>query len=148
MPSYLDLLSKFVCETRLEDLQPSTLQAAKSVVLDTIGAMLAGSRLPENGKLAQLAAKTGGLGPATLLGQSGSAPAVFAALSNATAGVSLEMDEGNRLGGGHAAIHVVPAALAIACEAVLHLSVASCRGIVIAAAATIAEPKAACLLAA
>lgn len=116
MPSYLDLLSKFVCETRLEDLQPSTLQAAKSVVLDTIGAMLAGSRLPENGKLAQLAAKTGGPGPATLLGQSGSAPAVFAALSNATAGVSLEMDEGNRLGGGHAAIHVVPAALAIAEE--------------------------------
>ena len=116
MPSYLDLLSKFVCETRLEDLQPSTLQAAKSVVLDTIGAMLAGSRLPENGKLAQLAAKTGGSGPATLLGQSGSAPAVFAALSNATAGVSLEMDEGNRLGGGHAAIHVVPAALAIAEE--------------------------------
>ena len=52
MPAYLGRLSKFVCETRLEDLQPSTLQAAKSVVLDTIGAMLAGSRLPENGKLA------------------------------------------------------------------------------------------------
>ncbi|GIT43042.1 MAG: hypothetical protein Ct9H300mP11_09780 [Chloroflexota bacterium] len=90
--------------------------AAKLVVLDTIGAILGGSNLPENVKLAQLAANTGGKGRSTLLGQPGSSTAVFAALSNATAGVSLEMDEGNRLGGGHAAIHVVPAALAIAEE--------------------------------
>ena len=116
MPDYLDRLSRFVCETRLENLESFTVDAAKSVVLDTIGAMLAGSRLPENVKLAQLAAKTGGQGPATLLGQPGSATAVFAALSNATAGVALEMDEGNRLGGGHAAIHVIPAALAVAEE--------------------------------
>ena len=116
MPDYLDRLSRFVCDTRLENLESSTVDAAKSVVLDTIGAMLAGSRLPENVKLAQLAAKTGGQGPATLMGQPGSATAVFAALSNATAGVALEMDEGNRLGGGHAAIHVIPAALAVAEE--------------------------------
>ena len=116
MPDYLDRLSKFVCDTRHGDLEPSTVTAAKAVVLDTIGAMLAGSRLPENAKLAQLAARTGGQGPATLLGQPGSASAVFAALSNATAGVALEMDEGNRLGGGHAAIHVIPAALAVAEE--------------------------------
>ena len=116
MPAYLDRLSKFVCDTHLGDLEPPTVNAAKAVVLDTIGAMLAGSRLPENAKLAQLATKTGGQGPATLLGQPGSASAVFAALSNATAGVALEMDEGNRLGGGHAAIHVIPAALAVAEE--------------------------------
>ena len=116
MPAYLDRLSQFVCDTRLEDLDRTTVAAAKTVVLDTLGAMLAGSRLPENEKLAQLAARTGGQGPATLLGQRGTAPAVFAALSNATAGVALEMDEGNRLGGGHAAIHVLPAALAVAEE--------------------------------
>ncbi len=78
MPAYLDRLSRFVGDTRLEDLDPSTVTAAKTVVLDTLGAMLAGSRLPENKKLAQLAAKTGGQGPATLLGQRGSATAVFA----------------------------------------------------------------------
>ena len=116
MPAYLDKISEFVCETRLEFLKPSTLISAKSVVLDTIGAMLAGSSLPENKKLALLAAKTGGHGSATLVGHSGSAPAVFATLSNATAGVALELDEGNRHGGGHAAIHGVPAALAIAEE--------------------------------
>ncbi len=116
MPAYLDRLSRFVCKTNLEGLEPATVTAAKSVVLDTIGAMLAGSRLPENEKLAQLAAKNGGQGPSILLGHTGSATAVFAALSNATAGVALEMDEGNRLGGGHAAIHVIPAALAVAEE--------------------------------
>ena len=48
MPAYLDRLSRFVCKTNLEGLEPATVTAAKSVVLDTIGAMLAGSRLPEN----------------------------------------------------------------------------------------------------
>ena len=33
---------------------------------------------------------------------------------NGTAGVALEMDEGNRQGGGHASIHVMPSALAMA----------------------------------
>ena len=116
MPAYLDRVSRFVCDTRLEDLDLSTVTAAKTVVLDTLGAMLAGSRLPENEKLAQLAAKTGEQGPATLLGHHSSATAVFAALATATAGVALEMDEGNRRGGGHAAIHVLPAALAVAEE--------------------------------
>ena len=60
MPAYLDRLSRFVCKTNLEGLEPATVTAAKSVVLDTIGAMLAGSLLPENEKLAQLAAKNGG----------------------------------------------------------------------------------------
>jgi 2-methylcitrate dehydratase PrpD len=41
---------------------------------------------------------------------------MFAALANGTAGVSLEMDEGNRWGGGHPAIHVLPATLAVAEE--------------------------------
>ena len=116
MPRYLNRLSDFVFDTRLESLEPSTILAAKLVVLDTIGAILGGSSLPENVKLAQLAANTGGKGHSTLLGQPGSSTAVFAALSNATAGVALEMDDANRLGGGHAAIHVVPAALAIAEE--------------------------------
>ena len=40
----------------------------------------------------------------------------MAALANGTSGVALEMDEGNRLGGGHAAIHVIPPALAVAEE--------------------------------
>jgi 2-methylcitrate dehydratase PrpD len=110
---YLDQLAEFVVNTRLENLEESTVTAAKMVVLDTIGAVLAGSRQPENAGLAQLARKLSGPGRATLLGHPGRVQPVFATLVNATAGVALEMDEGNRLGGGHPAIHVIPAAIAV-----------------------------------
>ena len=80
MPVYLDRLARFVNEIRLEHLESSTVNAAKLVVLDTIGAMLAGSRLPENKKLAQAVVKIGGQGSATLLGHNDSATAVFATM--------------------------------------------------------------------
>ena len=111
---YLDQLSEFVVSTRLEDLDDSTVEAAKLVVLDTIGAVLAGSRLDENAKFAQLATEMSGQGMSSLIGHAGKVQPAFAALVNGTAGVALEMDEGNRLGGGHASIHVTPSALAVA----------------------------------
>jgi 2-methylcitrate dehydratase PrpD len=113
---YLDQLAQFVVDTRLEDLDGSTVTAAKAVVLDTLGAILAGSRLPENANLAKLAQGMSSAGPATLFGHPGRVQPPFAALVNATAGVSLEMDEGNRLGGGHASIHVTPGAIGVAEE--------------------------------
>src|SRR5262249_40257551 len=79
-------------------------------------AIVAGSRLDENIRLARLANSRARHGGATLLGHGGRSDAFWAALTNATAGVALEVDEGNRLGGGHPAIHVVPGALAVAEE--------------------------------
>ena len=113
---YLDQLAQFVAETTLEDLQPTTVLAAKRVVLDTIGAILAGSRWPENASFAGIAQQLGGEGQATLLGHPLRAKATYATLVNATAGVSLEMDEGTRLGGGHPSIHITPGAIAVAEE--------------------------------
>ena len=114
---YLDTLARFVAETRLEDLAESTIAAARDVTLDTIGAILAGSRLPENSELAQLTQTLSGAGQATLFGHSlNKVQPVFAALANATAGVALELDEGSRLGGGHPSIHVTPGAIAVAEE--------------------------------
>ena len=110
---YLDLLAQFVAESRWEDLRPSTIAAAKDVVLDTIGAILAGSRLSENANFAGLAASMSGPGTATVFGHAGRVQPVWATMVNATAGVSLEMDEGNRLGGGHPSIHVTPGAIAV-----------------------------------
>ena len=89
---YLDRLSRFVSETRLQDFDRTTVTAAKTVVLDTIGAILAGSRLPENGNLAKLATIMGN-GPSTVLANPHSAQPVFATLVNATSGVALEMDK-------------------------------------------------------
>ena len=115
-PEYLERLARFVCELRLDELADDTVSASRTVVLDTVGAILAGSRLPENRKLAGMAVRMGGAGTSVIFGHPERAGAVMAALANGTSGVALEMDEGNRLGGGHAAIHVIPPALAVAEE--------------------------------
>jgi len=113
---YLDRLARFAEETRFPSLPASAVAAAKLVLLDTLGAIAAGSALDENARLARLASDRCPAGTATLVGHPVKADAFWAALVNATAGVALEMDEGNRLGGGHPAIHVVPGALAVAEE--------------------------------
>ena len=109
---YLDRLSGFVSSINLGDLDESTVSAAKDVVLDTIGAILAGSRMAENANFARFALSTGS-GNCSLFGHAGKVQPMFAALVNATAGVALEMDEGSRLGGGHPSIHVSPGAMAV-----------------------------------
>ncbi len=111
--NYLDQLAAFVADTRFEDLHPSTIAAAKDVVLDTIGAIIAGSRLEENANFAGLAADMSGPGNATVIGHPHRVQPVWATMVNATAGVSLEMDEGSRIGGGHPSIHVTPGAIAV-----------------------------------
>ncbi len=116
MADYLDRLAEFASGLAYERLSDSAKNAARRVVLDTVGAILAGSRLPENANLAQYAASATTDGPCVLLGHPLKAQPMMAALANATAGVGLEMDEGTRLGGGHPAIHVLPGALAAAEE--------------------------------
>jgi 2-methylcitrate dehydratase PrpD len=113
---YLDRLARVAAETRFDALPDTAVEAARRVLLDTLGAILAGSAIPENRRLAELAAARAPHGTATLVGHPARADAPWAALTNATAGVALEVDEGNRLGGGHPAIHVIPGALAVAEE--------------------------------
>jgi 2-methylcitrate dehydratase PrpD len=113
---YLTRLARFAQRVRINDLAPAAIDAARDVVLDTLGAILAGSRLPENTRLADLAAERSGIRAATIVGHALKADPMLATLANSTAGVSLEVDEGNRWGGGHPAIHVLPAALAVAEE--------------------------------
>jgi 2-methylcitrate dehydratase PrpD len=119
MADYLDRLARFVVETRFDALPASTVAAAKLVLLDTLGAIVGGSALVENARLAAFAAARSAHGTATLAGHHAKADPLWAALANATAGVALEVDEGNRLGGGHPAIHVIPGALAVAEERAL-----------------------------
>ena len=111
---YLDRLARFVEETSLDRLPDGALAAARLVLLDTLGAMVAGSAQPENRRLASSVHERRSRATATLLGHGGRVDPLLATLVNATAGVALEVDEGSRLGGGHPAIHVVPGALAVA----------------------------------
>src|SRR5438309_7571959 len=113
---YLARLAGFACGIRLADLPASTVKASKLVLLDTIGAIVAGSALSENVRLARMAARRAPHGRSSLLGHGLKADSLLATFTNAAAGVALEMDEGNRLGGGHPAIHVIPGALAVAEE--------------------------------
>jgi len=66
---YLDRLADAAAGIRYEALPASTLAAARLVLLDTLGAIVAGSALPENGHLGELAAERSREGRATLLGQ-------------------------------------------------------------------------------
>ena len=113
MGDYLDTLSEFVADTRYRDLSEDAVSSTRDVVLDTVGAILAGSRLSENANLARQVAERSGPATATIFGHPLKADPMLATLVNATAGVGLEMDEGTRHGGGHPAIHVMPAALAV-----------------------------------
>lgn len=116
MSDYLARLARAAHDVRVETLGAGARTAARLVVLDTLGAICAGSQLGENRRLAKLAAARSGRGVAALLGHVERAEPMLAALVNGTAGVALEVDEGNRWGGGHPAIHVLPAALATAEE--------------------------------
>ncbi|HET8533723.1 MAG TPA: MmgE/PrpD family protein [Methylomirabilota bacterium] len=111
---YLDRLSQFVEAVSLDRLPDEAVQATRLVLLDTIGAMAAGSAQPENRRLAATMHERRSRAGATLIGHGGRVDPLLATFANATAGVALEVDEGSRLGGGHPAIHVVPAALAVA----------------------------------
>lgn len=113
---YLDALARFAADVAYARLDVGAVAAARLVLLDTLGAMLAGSAEPENGRLARAIAERASRPAATLLGHDLKADALLATFVNATAGVALEVDEGNRWGGGHPAIHVVPGALAMAEE--------------------------------
>jgi len=116
MVDYLEKLSAFVAETSFEDLSDEAVASVRDVTLDTVGAIVAGSQESENSAFADLVSKRSGPGTATILGHGLKAEPMFATLVNSTAGVALEMDEGNRFGGGHPAIHTLPGALAVAEE--------------------------------
>jgi len=111
---YLDRLAAFVEAVSLDRLADDAIAAARLVLLDTLGAMVAGSVEPENRRLAAAMHERRSREGATLVGHGGRVDPLLATFANATAGVALEVDEGSRLGGGHPAIHVIPAALAVA----------------------------------
>ncbi len=109
---YIAELARLVVRTRPEDLPAGVTDQARLVLLDTLGAIVGGSRLPEVVALARAWASREG--PATILGPGLKAPVREAAFVNGCAGVALELDEGHRLAGGHPAAHVLPAVLALA----------------------------------
>lgn len=111
----LQQLAQFVADTTFERLPPDVVARAQAVARDTVGVITAGMAEPEVHALADHAMVTAP-GKARLLGHGGRVTAARAALVHGTAGTTLEMDEGHAYARGHAAIHALPVALALAQE--------------------------------
>ncbi|MFM8555645.1 MAG: MmgE/PrpD family protein [Betaproteobacteria bacterium] len=110
---YLERLSTFGAELDFLRLPAEVREQASWILADTIAAVVAGAAEPEMRALsARLCAQA--RGSAVLPGRGLATAPLTAALLNGTAGTFLEMDEGNRYSRGHPAIHVIPAALALA----------------------------------
>lgn len=118
----LDQLAAFAAEVSLDDLPAQVRAHAPWVLLDVIGAALAGSGAPETAALAgalltpcELGRRDGDLaqGRATVLRRGlPTAPAARAAWLNGISAVWVELDPGHRHCRTHAPAHVMPPALA------------------------------------
>ena len=104
-------LARFALDLSFDDLSPATRDHVGLVVADTVGVAIGGCRLDEPRTLAA-AVDDPGEDRASILGTDAVAPPGRAAMVVATAGTSLELDEGHQYAGGHPAIHALPAALA------------------------------------
>lgn len=108
----IDRLGTFVAEFRLDNAPPFSREQAVRVLLDTIGAIVAGGAEPEMVALASAVSESSP-GTATVLGSGKKTEVGSAAFLNAMAGCWHELDEGHRYARGHPGIHVVPVALAV-----------------------------------
>lgn len=109
----LEALAEFIASLTFSALPADVVQRAQEVARDTVGVIIGGMAEPEVGTLARHAASTAP-GPVTILGHGGRTTPAWAMLVHGTAGTSLEMDEGHAFARGHAAIHALPPALALA----------------------------------
>jgi 2-methylcitrate dehydratase PrpD len=107
-------LVAFAASTRLADLPAQTVAMTKRLVLDTLGAAVAGAEAPSVPRLRELVLGWGGRPDAHLVGSGQAVPAPLAALHNATAARALELDEVHEVALVHSAATIVPVALAVA----------------------------------
>ncbi len=104
-------LCDFVSAIRPDALDPSLVSHSRLVLLDTLGAIIAGSSRKEISKLL-VKLPTEGNEKASCPGRPERVPPLTAALVNGIAGSSLEFEEGNSWAFGHPAIQIVPALIA------------------------------------
>jgi 2-methylcitrate dehydratase PrpD len=92
-----------------------TVKAAKIAVADYIGCAIGGSRLESTEAIKRVMMRYD-VPDGTRVVLGGKAPAENAAFINGSAGHSLEMDDAHYRAGGHAAVVIIPAAMAVAEE--------------------------------
>src|SRR5215475_8896512 len=106
-------LSEYIAGAADRPLPPAVAEKTRHHVLDTLAAIISGSRL-KAGKLATgYVARFAGTPEATVIGTALMVPAEFAALANGMAGHADETDDSHLAGRFHPGCGIVPAALAV-----------------------------------
>jgi len=113
---YLDSLSRFACQTSYADIPQAVRERSKVILADLLAVIAAGMQEPEMQALVANQVPRVASGRSTVIGTGKRCNPFDAAMLNATAGVWLELDEGNFDTNGHPGVHVIPAALAHAQE--------------------------------
>ena len=109
----------FISDTRFEDLPDNVIHQAKRCLLDTLGALLAGSDTPVVRIMSSFATKYFRGTEATILVSGERVSPVGAALANGYACNALDIDDGYRMVKGHPGACVLPVLLA-ASESAVH----------------------------
>ena len=110
---------RFISDTRFEDLPDNVIHQAKRCLLDTLGALLAGSDTPVVRMMGSFATKYFRGTEATILVSGERVSPVGAALANGYACNALDIDDGYRMVKGHPGACVLPVLLA-ASESAVH----------------------------
>ena len=107
------LFAEFISELDYEKLPLKTKNKAKELLLDYIGALLAGYKESSilSDKLVELIKYNGGVEDATIIGTNTRVPLVNAALANGVVSHVVELDDGHRIARGHPGVSVMSAAL-------------------------------------
>jgi 2-methylcitrate dehydratase PrpD len=107
-------LSEYIAGALEQDLPPQVVTKTQQHILDTLAAILSGSRLRAGQLAAGYVERTGGVQQATVIGTPLLVPAANAALANGMAGHADETDDSHLGGRFHPGCGIVPAALAVA----------------------------------
>lgn len=107
-------LSEYIAGAADRALPPEVTEKTRHHVLDTLAAILSGSRLRAGQLAAAYVGRFGSAKEATVVGTSLLVPAEFAALANGMAGHADETDDSHLRGRFHPGCGIVPAALAVA----------------------------------
>jgi 2-methylcitrate dehydratase PrpD len=114
----LDRLTKYLIETKYEDLPEQVIEATRRQILDTLGVTAAGTTCSISGEmqgLADMVKEWGGKEESTIIGFGGRVPAPEAAFVNAVSSARLDFDDTLvTWANNHVSRVIVPTAMAVA----------------------------------
>ena len=116
MPFTTQYLAEWIAGISPGDIPKTAKAAAKRCLLDLMGAAVAGHVTPLAEITRNVAQTLFAPGPCSIWFSSARRQAPGAALANSAAASALDIDDGNRAGGGHPGAAVIPSALAVASE--------------------------------